>query len=309
MEHAEGLWVTGTGNDEQEAKDGEEARLCATIASMSHKADYWKARAEEYRNTIAELDKKTPKDAAGSNLPSETVRRLNRLESELTRLRSENAQLKETLKTIEYDNGNLGNQNDGKARKLKGADKKVRNAKAVAGNEEEKAKDAQGDRQRHLASERRMKKERADALAALQEQKKLDGDLRAVPEVEQSGAPHVRDAAADPNNTVAVIPVQFDICRIDVQPIMMVFEWHQINVAARFRDWYKDWKVSNREVRKVGGSEGVDDEKKKLQKLYGDMVGMPNSYIETSAEHDGWRSKRAAQVVCRYAEARHNADV
>ncbi|CAG5180918.1 uncharacterized protein ALTATR162_LOCUS9502 [Alternaria atra] len=76
-----------------------------------------------------------------------------------------------------------------------------------------------------------------------------------------------------------------------------------------FREWYKEWKTAAREVRKAAASEDVDGEKKKLEKLYGDMIEMPNGYVETSAEHDGWYSKRAAQAVCRHAEARHNAEM
>jgi chromosome segregation ATPase len=306
-ESTEGTLVGSAGDNEYDEEDGEEACLRAAVASLNQESAHWKAKAEEHCKTLKELDRKTSVDVADSSLPTDTARRLNRLESEVARLRSENTQLKETLKTIEYENVNLGNQNDGKTRKLKGANKKVRNAKEVAGKEEEKAKDAQSDKQRHLASERRMKKERGDALAALQEQNKINGDLRAELEVEQSGEPHTRDAAADPNNTIAVMPIQFDIRRIDVQKMMVVLKWHQMNMTERFKEWYKDWKTSTGEANKVVGSEGVNDEKKKLEKLYGDMIEMPNGYIETGAEHDGWRSKRAAEAVCRHVEARHNA--
>ncbi|KAI4954030.1 hypothetical protein J4E91_001739 [Alternaria rosae] len=285
VEPAGGLWQENAVDEEQEAKDGEEARLRAVVASLSQESDYWKAQAEERGKTIEDLDRKAAKITTGPDVTTDTVRRVNRLESEVTRLRSENTQLKDTLKTIEYENFNLGNQNDGKTRKLKGANKKVKNAKEVAGKEEGKAKDAQGDKQRHLVSERRMKKERGDALAALQQQRKLNGDLRAELEVEQSDAPHIHDAAADLNNTTAVILIQFDIRRTD---------WHQMHLTERFEEWYKDWKkASTGEVRKVVGSEGVDDEKKKLEKLYGDMIEMPDGYMETAAEHDGWCPKRA----------------
>lgn len=236
VEPAGSLWQENAVDEEQEAKDGEEARLRATIATLSQQCEYWKGQAEERGKTVDDLDRRTAKTAAGSDLPADTVRRLNRLESEVTRLRSENTQLKDTLKAIEYENVNLGDKNDGKTRKLKGANKKVKNAKEVAGKEEEKAKDAQGGKQRHLASERKMKKERGDALAALQQQRKLNCDLRAELEVEQSGAPHMRDAAADPNNTTAVVPIQFDICRTDVQPMMRVLRWHQMNLTERFKE-------------------------------------------------------------------------
>ncbi|KAI4614502.1 hypothetical protein J4E83_007156 [Alternaria metachromatica] len=310
VESAGGIWHENVIDEEQEAKHGEEARLRSTIATLSQQCEHWKGQAEERGKTIDDLDRRTAKTAAGSDLPTDTVRRLNRLESEVTRLQSENTQLKDTLKTIEYENFNLGNQNDGKTRKLKGANKKVKNAKDTAWKEEEKAKDAQGDKQRHLVSERKMKKERGDALAALQQQRKLNGDLRAELELELSGAPHMRDVAADPNYTTAIIPIQFDIRRTDVQPMMRVLEWHQMNLTERFKEWYKDWKkASTGEERKVVGSEGVDDEKKKLEKLYEDMIEMPDGYMETAAEHDGWRSKRAVQAVCRHAEARHNGEM
>jgi hypothetical protein len=58
---------------------------------------------------------------------------LNRLASETARLRSEDSQLRQDLQTTEYANVNLGNQNEGKDRKLKDANEKVRNAEEVAG--------------------------------------------------------------------------------------------------------------------------------------------------------------------------------
>jgi chromosome segregation ATPase len=309
IEPTDGFWTERAVHDEHEGKHVEEARLRAMIANLNQQCEYWKTQAKERGNTIEELDRKTSKNSAGSGLPADAVRRLNHLESEVTRLLSENAQLKDTLKTIEYENVNLDNKNEDKTRKLKGANKKVKKAKDVAGKEDEKAKDAQSDKQRHLASERKMKKERGDALAALQNQTKLNGDLRAELEIEQSGAPHMRDTATDSNNTLAVVPIQLEIRRTDVQSIMRVLEWHQMNLTERFKEWYKERKVSATEVRKVVGSEGVDDEKKKLEKLYVDMVEMPDGYMETAAEHDGWRSKRAVQAVCRRAEARHNGEM
>ncbi|RAR01679.1 histidine kinase hhk19p [Stemphylium lycopersici] len=88
-------------------------------------------------------------EEAHANLLYDTVRRLNLLESETARLLLENAQ-------------------------LKGANKKVRNAK-----------------QRHLAAQPRMKKECDDALAGLQEQRNINGDVRAALKTEQSGGPRM----------------------------------------------------------------------------------------------------------------------
>lgn len=46
------------------------------------------------------------------------------------------------------------------ALKVKGANRKTKNAKQVAGKEEEKAQGAMSDKKRHLESERKMRKER-----------------------------------------------------------------------------------------------------------------------------------------------------
>jgi chromosome segregation ATPase len=195
---SEALWAADTDNDEVVAKESEDADVRAIIASLSRERDAWKARAEQQELVIAELDRRVSKDLDKTDLPADVVRRLNRLESEITCLRSDNSQLKHDLQATEHENVNLGNQNEGKARKLKGANKKVMNAKDVASKEEEKAKGAKDDKQRHLASERKMKKERNDALAVLQKEEKISTDLRGELEVEQSGAPYMRDAASDP---------------------------------------------------------------------------------------------------------------
>jgi chromosome segregation ATPase len=299
------LWVADTDKGEVVAKESEDADVRAIIASLSRERDAWKARAEQQDLVIAELDRRVSKDLAKTDLPADVVRRLNRLESETTRLWSDNSRLKLELQATEHENVNLGNQNDGKARKLKGANKKVINAKEVAGKEEERAKDAIGDKQRHLASERKMKKERNDVLAALQKEEKISADLRAELEVEQSGAPHMRDAASDPNNTIAVIPIEFEIRRVDVQPILMFLEANQMQITENFKTWYTEWKKPKLEVKKVVGANYMDDEKKRA-KICEDLIEMPNGYMETAAEHDGWRSKHALEEVCCHAEARYN---
>ena len=134
----------------------------------------------------------------------------------------------------------MDKRNETKANKLKGANKKVKNAKEAAGKEEERAKEAVDAKQRHLAAQRKMKKERDDALAAMQEQRKINGDLSAVLKTEQSGAPHMRDAAVDPNNTVVVIPIEFEARRTDVQRVLTEIDWHQANLTTKFEAWYKE---------------------------------------------------------------------
>lgn len=66
-----------------------------------------------------------------------------------------------------------------------------------------------------------MKKERNDTLAALQEQKRINEGLCAELLVEQSGNPHTRDTATDPNNITVVIPIQFEICRTNFCCLLM----------------------------------------------------------------------------------------
>jgi hypothetical protein len=303
----EALWVADADNDEVVAKESEDADVRAVIASLSRERDAWKARAEQQELVIAELDRRVSKDLAKADLPADVVRRLNHLESETTRLRSDNRRLKLELQATEHENVNLGNWNEGKARKLKGANKKVINAKEVAGKEEERAKDAVGSKQRHLASERKMKKERNDTLAALQKEEKISADLRAELEVEQSGAPHIRDAASNPNNTIAVIPIEFEIRHVDVQPTLMFLEAKQMQIIRNFKTWYKEWKKPKLEVKKVVGANYMDDEKKRA-KIYEDLIKMPDGYMETAAEHDGWRSKRALEEVCRHVETRYNEE-
>ncbi|CAN9287613.1 unnamed protein product [Alternaria alternata] len=82
-----------------------------------------------------------------------------------------------------------------------------------------------------------------------------------------------------------------------------------MNVTKEFQEWYKEWRTTAREERKVVDSEGVDDEEKKLEKLYGDMPEILDGYVETGAKYGGWHSKRAVQAACRHAEVRHHADV
>ena len=60
-----------------------------------------------------------------------------------------------------------------------------------------------------------------------------------------------------------------------------------MNVTEKFRERYKDWRTSAQEERKVFSSEGVNNEKKKLEKLYGDMLEILYGYIEIGNEHNG----------------------
>ncbi|EUC47303.1 hypothetical protein COCMIDRAFT_90425 [Bipolaris oryzae ATCC 44560] len=271
------LWMADVNDEELEEGECEQRRLRSTIAHLNQQCDHWKAQAEEYGKIIAELDQRTSRDTAHPKLPRDILRRINRLEGETVRQRAENAQLKKMHKTTERENVLLGTQNENKANKLKGANIKVKNAKQVASKEEGKAKEAMEAKQRHLPSQRKMKKERDNALAAMQEQKKSNEGLRAELDTEQSGAPHMRDTAVDPDNTVVVVPIEFEARWVDVQRIMVELNRHQIAWTADIEAWYKEWRGLGRKKR--------------------------------GAENDGQRSRCALEASCRYTEACHDEEV
>ncbi|KAH8624659.1 hypothetical protein IG631_20124 [Alternaria alternata] len=61
----------------------------------------WKTKAEDKPKIIEHVDRKISKSFAESDLSDDTIPRLTRLESKVSRLQPENTQLKETLKTVE----------------------------------------------------------------------------------------------------------------------------------------------------------------------------------------------------------------
>lgn len=103
----------------------------------------WKNKAEEYQKVNHRLYQRlTGTYQAQTNVPAELATRLNKMERENQRLRSEMTELKEKVGEVGRENLMLCEENTGKSRKLKGANKKVKNAKYVAGKEEAKAKGA-----------------------------------------------------------------------------------------------------------------------------------------------------------------------
>lgn len=275
------------------------------IQTLVHERDSWKEQAESQIEVVESLQRcMYSKNIADSDLPADLVRRMDRVESENVCLRADNVQLKENLRAAESENATLCDENDGKNKKLKGANKKVKNAKDIAGKEVVKAKDAVLDKQRHLTSERKMKKERNDALEALEEQRKINGSLRAEREVERSGAPHIRDNETKPDITTVIVPVQFEIHRSHFRELLMGLEANQMAFVDKLKCWYEEWRKPEEETPKVVGANYVEDGKK--ARIYEDTVEVPEGYLQTGAEHDGWRSKRGLEAVCRYAETRHN---
>lgn len=96
-----GLRVEEADDGELRAKDDEDACLRATIAALGQQAKDWNTKAEDKSKIIEHVDQKTSKSFAGSGLSDDTIRRLTRLESEVSLLQPENTQLKEILEKIE----------------------------------------------------------------------------------------------------------------------------------------------------------------------------------------------------------------
>jgi chromosome segregation ATPase len=284
----------------------------AVVRSLVKERDELQAQVMEHTNTIEHLERRIyAKVATDVQLPVDIVRRLNRLEKDCQQLRDQNTRLSDNLKAAESETATLRDTIAEKSHKMKGANKKTKNAKDVAVKVEEKAKDAVNDKQRHLASERKMRKERNDAQAALAKEEKIAEDLREKLKIEQSGRPHLRDTeGSKSNHTTVVIPIEFRIRRIDFYRTMTRLRSSPDYLVRVVQEWYEKWTAEREDENEDGDEEyaedyegdDVDDEYE--HKLYGGMVEGGN--MMTGAEHDGWRSMRGLEKVCRNAHAQYN---
>jgi hypothetical protein len=282
-----------------------------TIKSLLQESNLLKEKVARQKKAYEDLEQRVYKKAAVDvDLPTEVVRRLNRLENEVERFRIENKDLRDSLKVAESEVTALQDEIAGQKNKLKGAGKKVRNAKEVAGKQEEKAKSAVHDKQLRVLSERKMKQERNEATAEVARLTKQCDDLQTDLDVERAGEPHLRvnDPASD--IAVAVIPVELSIDRAHFQKLSTVFKSNQISIAEQMQQWYANWKKPKEPSRQVVGANYVDKKQDKVavdpEKLYADMVDLVDGHEQTGAEHDGPRSARSLQTICRKAEERHN---
>ncbi len=298
--------ATGNFNSKElNGAHGEDDAVREIINSLIQERDSLQAEIKDQANIIQILEQRHyNKDISQSDLPGDVVRRLNRLTVENERLRRSNEELKSDLKSAETENVNLYDENEGQAKKLKGANKKVKNAKDVAGKEEQKAKDAVLDKQRRLASERKMRKEKNDALAALEEQKKITEDLRAELAIERSGNPHIRENNVIGRNPTVVVPVHFEVRRGDFRQISSVLQSSQMTMTENLKLWYEEWnKVKEVDYEVVGMD---DEDEDKTGRIFEDMGEPLDGLVQTGAEHDGRRSKAALEAICRSAEEQHN---
>lgn len=289
------------------------------FSSLIAERDALKQQVSEQTTSVATLLKRMhQKSLATSSLPTDLIRQHEHISTENARLRNENTKLREQLRALNGEKATLHNENDAHKNKLKGANKKVRNAKEVAGHESEKAREAVKNKKQHVDAERRMREERNEALKEVQAERKKVQILKEKLSVERSGKPHARDTACENADVViAVVPTEFEMRREDFRELKAYLELKQRILRDEFKEIYEEWKnpTSNGDDAEDGAQGGVvgavyvddDEDRKKRNKLYGGMVKMPEGHLETDAEHDGRRSKRGLQAVCRNAEAKHKS--
>jgi chromosome segregation ATPase len=279
----------------------------AVIRALIKERDEAQAQVKEHATTIEHLENRIYKKVeADQELSVDVVRRLHRLETDVQNLRKENARLHDNLKAAESETATLRDTISEKAQKVKGALKKSKNAKEVAGKEEQKAKDAVNERTQLLKSQKEMRKERNDALANLAEQQKIAEDLRAELKLEQSGHPHLRDTEGSRSNcTTLVVPLEFKIKRADHMKTLPRLWYRQKYFLHTALIWHQAWATREEEDAEeedgyATGSE-EDEEEDKLCR------GMVEGGVMTGAEHDGWRSMKGIEAVCRKAEGRYGS--
>jgi hypothetical protein len=215
------------------------------------------------------------------------------------------------LKAAESETATLRDTISEKAQKVKGALKKSKNAKEVAGKEEQKAKDAVNERTQLLKSQKEMRKERNDALANLAEQQKIAEDLRAELKLEQSGHPHLRDTEGSRSNcTTLVVPLEFRTKRADHMKMLSRLRYRRKYFLHMALGWHVAWTTREDEDAEeeedgyATGDEEEDLDDEEEDKLYGGMV---EGGVMTGAEHDGRRSMKGIEAVCRKAEAKYGS--
>ena len=290
-----------------------QSTLTETLSNERNERIEWKKKDQEYEKTIQKLHQRLAgKYESQPDLTIEVVNRINHLERENQRLQSKVTECEEKSEKYERDNIVLYNENTDKTKKLKGAKKKIVKAKSIVGKEEEKAKTAVNDKNNRLTSERKMRKERNEALASFEEQKKICEDLRAQLTVEQAGHPHLREDGTEEDHTTVVIPIEFKIHRGDFRTLGMVFESNQMKIKDAWKIWYKELKKPGSGGAMAAGPTYENAWNENKIKFRTEIEGSSNdleaegSFPVTGAEHDGWRSKRSLDSICRQAQASHN---
>ncbi|KAF2997048.1 TRAPP subunit trs31 [Curvularia kusanoi] len=293
---------------------GIQINTCAedTIKSLQEDLDRAQREVSHYKKAYEGLERRTCKTAMSNiDLPAELTRRMRKLESEFQRQQIENKQLRGSLKVAESEVATLQHEVASQKDKIKGAGRKVRNAKEVAGKSDEIAKHAVHNKQLRVSSERKMKDERNEALAKVASLTKRCDELQSDLLEETSGRPHLRKINDSSDEAVAVIPIEVTVLRSHFIRLFADFESYQLSITEEMQRWYDGWKKGkdgiHQSVFAYLSSDKSDKARLHYEKLYGDMVGLVDGHEQTGAEHDGPRSKHSLETTCRKAEERHNS--
>jgi hypothetical protein len=286
------------------------------LQALIDERDEWKLKAEKNADFIDKLQKRQHmKIRNDPDFARDAASRLNALERENRRLQSETKELRDKLKESEGENILLTHETNDKSNKLHGANKKAQKEKNVARKEKEKAKSALHGKNERLKAEKNWRKERNDAMGALEEQKKINAQLQEQLDIEKSGYSHLRENGTDSDYTTVVIPIEFRIHRGDYLRLKMTFDANRTKLTTQFRGWYERWrKPKNDNVKVVGadymkakGGKKIHDEGNMYNDIcaFGEANGADN-IPQTGAEHDDWRSQRGLRDFCRNVQANYN---
>jgi hypothetical protein len=209
------------------------------VVELTQERDHWKAQAETCAVRIDVLEKRiASKLASVGPVDSDVVARLNRLEQENRQLKSKNLNLEEELRELKTEKTLLCDDNEGKSRKLRGAHKKVMNAKDVAKKEKEKADEALHQKKLRLESEREMRKKMKAEEAKVADCEKKIASLQSKLYAETSGYPHVRDDGTTTDEAIVAFAVQFKIHRQHFQKLRGMLEHNQMAMTDKLVVWY-----------------------------------------------------------------------
>lgn len=279
------------------------------IAEVVMDRDQWKIRAEESAQCIETLEKRVVHKLARDD--ASLSARLNKLEKELQRYKTENNELKKEMINLEKEIAILSAQNDGNTRKLRGANKKVKNKENARAKEEEKAKDAVYDKNQRLKSERDMRKELRAAQAEVAKQEKIIEGLRADLHIERAGYPHLQEDGTAGDLAIVAFSVHVRIHRSHFQKIRSKLENTRASMTSRVEAWYARMRKPQDQEQAATDTRYIDTPKKSFETdsvddEYEVSDDSDYTYIQTGAEHDGWRSKRGLEAVSRQAMADYN---
>ncbi|CAI6340969.1 unnamed protein product [Periconia digitata] len=241
------------------------------IAELEAKLSTEQALADESFKIIEDLRRRIAvKSATNTMIDPDFVAVLDSLFAKDRHLVNENKRLREDLQNAKRQVTLLSDDNEGKARKIRGAHKKAQNARDMAVKEEEKAKEAVNQRNQSLKQQQQQQKKNMNAsLAEVASHKKMVQTLESDLLTAWSGHPYLKDKTATTEDEIASFSISLKIRRKDFPPFKHILVNSQAKMTAELEDQYHDWKERQQCV--------------------------------TGYEHDGQRSSRGLQVVAQHA--------